>query len=55
MSTRAVLQKHFTLRAAADVVPADLSELLYVLAGSVSTTAAVICDPDREQRHSMTP
>lgn len=34
---------HFTLRAAADVVPADPSELLFVLAGGVGATAAVIC------------
>lgn len=39
-----------TLCAAADVVSADLSELVFVLLGSVGATAAVICDRERESR-----
>ena len=44
VSTNGFLQTcaHVTLRAAADVVPADLSERLFVLSGSVGATAAVI-------------
>lgn len=47
-STYALLHARadFTLRAAADVVPADLWELLFVFPGSVGTTAAVICGKD---------
>lgn len=44
MLTSGALQTraHFTLCAAADVILADLSQLLFVLTGSVRTTAAVV-------------
>lgn len=47
-SFNALLQiPYFTLCAAADVVSADLAELLLVLTGGVSTTAAAVCDKVR--------
>lgn len=47
-SFNALLQiPYFTLCAAADVVSADLAELLLVLTRGVSTTAAAVCDKVR--------
>lgn len=50
-SFNALLQiPYFTLCAAADVVSADLAELLLVLTGGVSTTAAAVCDKVRGEK-----
>lgn len=40
----------FTLCAAADIVAADLSELLYLLAGCVGMAASVICKKETNKK-----